>query len=323
MQLMLDLPQIPITTMPFIIGIVLIVILVALVYIFRLRPTFEKPLPNERSRGHVKIHLHTLGRFYDGEMTDARDTVQSWFAKSITNEPDHERQKQLLTIRDRILKFHLQAQKVDGGKVIYAFDKDPFDPQYCSPEGKPGMFNEEAPLYIGPVQDARSVGKWDGFEWVGVKLGEKTAAFTDEEGSALSAMMDLLKYERVAANSKETIKFLKEQAETEKAAKIHEMEEKAKMRSLLDRSLSFNAQKIFSVTPEQAKMGGALGAKLKQWFTWPQLICAGIGYLVSPQIIGQFQPGMSPPNTTYVTALITVVAFFIIPVGKKVFGRWL
>jgi len=88
-QLMLDLPQIPITTMPFIIGIVLIVILVALVYIFRLRPTFEKPLPNERSRGHVKIHLHTLGRFYDGEMTDARDTVQSWFAKSITNEPPH------------------------------------------------------------------------------------------------------------------------------------------------------------------------------------------------------------------------------------------
>jgi hypothetical protein len=47
------------------------------------------------------------------------------------------------------------------------------------------------------------------------------------------------------------------------------------------------------------------------------------GYLLAPYVIQLAGWQVVPPVTTYFAAGMTALGFFIIPLGKKLFGRWL
>jgi len=134
--------------------------------------------------------------------------------------------------------------------------------------------------------------------------------------------MEIALYARDTAKNIEKIHDLKEERDYYREDRDRERSAKAKERSLKDRALS--ALGIHPLTvPSEVKVPGVWRSKVKEWFNWPQVLTAAIAYMLAPYIQSWLNLTLTPPTTTYFAALVTVIGFFIIPIGKKLFGRWL
>ena len=315
----MDFP-ISLTQLPYVIVTFFVVVVAFLVYKFRLAPTIEYPLPNEEDLGIGKISLPQLGKLNEGRITTARRYVQSLWAKLITS-AEKDAQENLIKLRDLMLSGFLIAQRAGRDKIIYVFDANPVDPQYHVREDH-GRGN--TPIrWIGPVQDSLSLGSFDGFEFIHGKLKTEQFHFTEDERTKWTGILSALSFIRLAAENKGKLKSVEDRNKSLESLIEDERGKHATTRSKLDRALSALEQKTLSTTGE-AKVPGGFGLKVKEWFTWPQLISAGAFYfVVSPLLMSMFFNDATPPTTTYITAGITIAGFFSIPVFRKVFGRWL
>ncbi len=309
----------------YIILVPVLALTVVIVYLFFLKPRVEYPLPNEEDCGIWKVLLTQLGMIPEGRVTTARRHYQKLWAKVIDNSEGDK--ADLVTTREAMLKYHLFAQKTSHEKIMYFFDQNPRDAQFHTREDKPGRFgSDQQMLFVHGVKDCVSIGKSDGWEYIGVKLSKEGSSLLEAERKNFDTFLTIGRHLRLAAENIGVLHFLKDKVKVLDDLLMGEREKHAETRSKLDRALSALEQKPLSTTGE-AKLPGGFGEKLKGWFTWPQLAGALAGYLSSGPIMQWLEStqgwSITPPMTTYVTLMITIAGFFSIPAFRKLFGRWL
>lgn len=303
---------------------IFVAIAIVILYKFVLEPKVQYALRNEEDEGDWTIPLAQLGIMNVGRVVTARRTLQSRWAKAIEATDDEAKKKALIAERDSEMEYHWFAQKSERGKVLYCFDKDPLEPQFHMRQDRGGRFGGETPgRFIQGIRDCVQCGEYDGFTVIGVKLSVEQSVLTEKERNNYELRLEGVSFLRLASENLGKIKWLNDRLKTLDILLDHERAEHAQARSKLDRAVSALEQKTLSTTGE-ARVPGTVVQKLKEWFTWPQLITAAAFYfIVSPLLMSVFFSSATPPTTTYITAFITVIGFFIIPIFKKIFGRWL
>jgi len=286
------------------------------IYFLYLKPKVEQPLPNERQIGFVSMWLPRGLGLMTGYMSTAQRTFEAKFNECLEKESDGDGKKKLEALKSFLVQTNLFAQKVGRETFVYAFDKNPLDQKFMDVDPK-----QNDSYIIHGVQDALSVGDFGGLKFIGVKLDPTSTCFSEKDEQALTTFLEASKYVRQAAANFNKIADLKRDRDDARETLEKELKEKGELRSKLDRASS--ALSIKPLTVENVAVKGALQEKLKQWFTWPQLLTAAVGYLASPYIIKATAMTIEPPVTTYFAAFCAFVGFFIIPVGKRLFGRWL
>lgn len=305
---------------------IFVAIAVVILYKFVLEPKVQYPLQNEQDEGIWRLPLPQLGRVNEGRVVTARRYLQGLWAATIEAAEDDKRPG-LIAERDSEMNYHWFAQKCGGKNILYCFDLNPLEPQFHMREDREGRFGgETAVRFVYGVKDSVERKEHDGFTVIGVKLTPEEAKLTQDERKNYDLRHEGVSYLRLAAENLGKIKFLAERLKSLDDLLHDERKKHAETRSKLDRALSALEQKTLSTTGE-AKVPGGFVQKVKEWFTWPQLITAAVAYFSSGPIIQWLSSSqglvIQPPITTYVTLMITIAGFFIIPVVKKVFGRWL
>jgi hypothetical protein len=297
-------------------------VIVAIFYKFRLEPMVQLPLANEEDLGIAKISMPKIGRpLVEGRLTTASNYVKTLFAKLITSSPATI-QPNLTEMRDTLAKGYLFAQRSGRDKIIYLSDENLMDPNFHVREDKHGS----TPIRFIQTQDCKSYGTVDGFEYIGIQVNSSPNKFTEIQDKIYDALLGALSFMRLASVNQGKIKQLDDRNKSLEGLLDKEHKEHAETRSKLDRAMSALEQKTLSTTGE-AKVPGGFMAKVKDWFTWPQLLTAAVAYLLSPLIIQSLASTqgwtIQPPATSYLTALVTIAGFFVIPFLKKALGRWL
>jgi hypothetical protein len=305
---------------PYVVGGAAALIFVLVLYVYYFKPKIELPLPNERYEGVITIYLPRLGLMV-GPMTTARQTLSRWWNDLITNEEDKDQRQNYEDVRKGMMQRHPFAHKTDAGRKLYLFDENPLSQEFMSVDAS----GKHQSRLIHHVQDAWSVGEYNGFECVWVKLDASSQPFTanemllaDQEARCLSFLEEAAKNTRKISALQKLVGYLEKQLGLEQEAK-------AKMRSERDRAKSALGQK--SLSEGEVQLKGAFRQQLKEWFSLPQIATEVAGFLAAPHIIGYISSYTGViyeyPVSALLVAAITGVGFFIIPIGKKLLGRWL
>jgi len=311
--------EVGIYLIPVLAGIVVAVVAAVTFYFYYFRPKTQQPLPNERQIGWVGIFLLKGFGYHAGYMSTAQKSLQRWLATIIEKEPKTELKlkysKFAVFIND---KYHAFAHKVDRTTYIYLFNQDPLDQRFMDIDP-----TQNDAYVIHGVQDVVPAGEVGGAKFLGISLDTSTTPLDEKRLDEFKTIMEMASNLKDAAINTYKIAQLKTELEDTRSALDKELNEKAKMSSTLYRCKSALSKETLTPPPTVA-LPGALGQKLKAWFTWPQFLIAAIAYLMSGQIMVFAGLGnLQPPLTTVVSAFITLIGFFILPFGKKIFGRWL
>ncbi len=293
------------------------IIFLVLFYMLYWKPRVELPLPNERFVGNVTMWLPKGFGLFSGPMTTARMTMEHYFSTTIRSEKDKKVRKVLANMRDFVMSFQLFAMKnSNGDKVILMFDANPEDQRFMDVDTEGGG------LYVHGVQDAYTKGTEGGFEFIGVKLNEKLAEMNEEEQERYDTGLEFIKYLPDAARNLERLLIVTEERDALKRQLWQEREDTAQVRSLCDRLASALDQKPLTVL-EMPKVKTTISEIVKQWFSWKQLLVALAAYLLAPNILALLHVELKEPEHTYAILGVTVIGFFLIPIGRKIFSRWL
>lgn len=308
---------------PWLIGLAAILVAVVLVYLLWYKARVQMPLQNERSLGWLQIYLPKGFGLHAGYATTAKPTLQKQTTQLVENETDGTVKEQLKKTHKILDYFHPIAHKVGRQNFIYLFDANPQDQRFMDVDP-----DHNDSYIIHGAQDVVSAGEWNGFQFLAVKLDPETRSFNRAEDRVVEAGLGIVKYLKHAAKNVEKIHDLKEEVNYLKTDRDKARQEVAKVRSDLDRALSALSNKPLSVS-DDVKVTGAWRSKAKEWFwssPW-QIATALAGYFSAPYIQSFLETWqkirLTPPTTTYFAAAVTVIGFFIIPVGKKLLGRWL
>jgi|GEM_PF-3308346 len=303
---------------PFIVGIAVVILALVLSYILYWKPRVDLPLQGERLIGEVSMWLPRGFGVLEGAMTTGRTTMERHWTDLIQNEGDENLRKIWSDNRDFVLQYaRVFAIKSGAEKKILLFDVNPEDQKFMDVD-KEGVF------HLHGVQDARSVGEWDGFEYIGLKLNPETQAFSELETKAMTTALLNVKFLRDAATNKEKEHHLEERLDDKTRAHELTLKDLAETNSKLDRCQNALARHPLTQAKE-LKVKGDIKETVKSlfWSTPWQLATALIGYFIAPHLITWLKLELYPPEITYFTAFITALGFFIIPIGKKLLGRWL
>ena len=305
--------------LPYLVGLAAIAIIVVIFYVFYYKPRVDLPLQGERLIGQVRMWIpHGFGLFA-GPMTTGRRTLEMYWTGLIQNEKDDAVRRRFEENRDFCFKQlpHVFAMKTGGKTKILLFDRNPEDQRFLSYDPEHGEF------LLHGIQDVKKVqeGK-KGWEIIGFKLSEKRTKFTEQEEKVFASVLDNFSVIRKAAESKELITVLEDDVRRltgltdEMGQTIREVSsDRDGWRKIADKKNLLESREV--------KIPGQLREKLKEWFTWPQVITAGLAYFLAPHILVFANLQLNEPEITYAVLLVSLVGFFIIPVGKKLFGRWL
>lgn len=302
---------------PIIAGITLAGIMALVFYFVILKPRITQPLPNERPLGYWSIWLPKGFGLKAGNATTARHTLEREFTRLIENEPDTNIKTQLEEAQKIFSLFQPIAHKVGRETFIYLFDLNPQDQQFMDVDP-----NQNDSYIIHGVQDAISVGEYGGLQFLGLKLNPETKSFSEDDKKLMRTGLEIVKYITDAAKNVEKIYELKDELKFTKESSKKGLEERAEMRSKLDRAMSALSQKPLTQS-EEVKLKGTFVEKMKEWFRPIQLITALAAFLLAPYILTWTNVRVEYPITSYFAALVTILGFFSIPIGKKIFGRWL
>lgn len=300
-----------------------LILLVAL-YVLRIKPSREKPLPNEKYLGLWTIQLPGGLGVRVGHVTTAYKTVVGWLNKIVESETEEALKKSLLTVQNLFSKFYFVAQKVGRQVHIYLFDENPEDQKFLDVDPA----QDDSYILGRGIQDAITVGEWNGFQFTGVKLDPSTKQLSSDERQKFEVVLEISKYVRDAARNTERIRYIRDERDDARLAFEKEVKDKAKIRSECDRAVSALGQKPLT-QPEGVKVPGAWKAKVKEWFANPWQIAVALlfYFVVSPllqsSLCSQFGWDLQPPMSHVFGAFIAVVGFFAIPFARKIFGRWL
>jgi hypothetical protein len=303
------------TYYPWIVGIAFSTIGALVGYFLYLRPRSQEALPNERQLGYVTLWLREHG-VVSGWASTAANTLEGLLTQVLENETGGDLKLKLAEAKEFLRTFNPMALKVDRDIWVLLFDENYLDQRYMdAAKDRPNSF------LIQGVQDVCSAGEWGGLKFFGVKLSKEVKVFTDGDRKRFSAVLDVCMYLRDAAKNTSKIAFLKEENKDQRTHIDIILKTLAEMRSKLDRASHALSQK--PLTQIETEIKGAWKDKIKEWFTWPQLVTGLAGYLLAPYIIQFAGWQVVPPVTTYFAAGMTALGFFIIPLGKRLFGRWL
>lgn len=287
------------------------------------KPRAGMPLPNERFVGNITIPLSRGFGIITGPVTTARMTMERYWTTLIQNEKDEKMQKVWEDNRDFVLSHQLFAIRDNNGKKrILLFDTNPEDQRFMH------VWEDREGFLMHGIQDCRSVGEYGGFEYLGIKLNEKLSAFTPEEEKRFDTALNYLKHLKDAARNKEEISFLKEQYEGKERQVVLLLKDNAQLTGKLDRALSALSRKLLTRPAEEIEgIKGGFKEVVKRYFTWWQVLTGISAFLMAPQIISFISKWrgimFTETQTSWFVALITVIGFFAIPIGRKLFGRWL
>jgi len=314
----LDLFGIDITLLiPIVAGVALAGIMALVFYFVILKPRITQPLPNERPLGFWSIWLPKGFGLKAGNATTARHTLEREFTRLIENETDETVKRQLKDAQKIFDVFYPIAHKVGRETFIYLFDKNPEDQRFMDVDP-----NQNDSYIIHGVQDVISKGEYGGLQVLGLKIDPQTKSFSELEENLMEIGLDIVKYITNAAKNVEEIYELKDELKFTKESLKKGLDERAEMRSKLDRAMSALSQKPLTQS-EEVKLKGTFVEKMKEWFRPIQLITALAAFLLAPYILTWMNVQVEYPITSYFAALVTILGFFIIPIGKKIFGRWL
>lgn len=306
--------------MPSMALLIITCIFMVLFYIFKLKPRLQYPLQNERViSDNVTFWLPRGYGVLSGPMVTARMTMEGFWSRLIQNEKDDGRRKAWEKNRDFVMKHYLFAIKDDSGKKILLFDENPEDQKFLSidPQG--------AGMILHGVEDCKSVGKYDGFEYLAIKLNADVKEYSDKEAKEVEVALGNLMFLRDAAKNIEKISHLQEAFDDKDRAHKKTLEKLRETSSKLDRALSAAGIKPLTQR-EEAKLKGGVTEKVKQlfWSTPWQLATALAGFLLAPYLVVWFGIRLEPPiNMQIFSGFMAAVGFFVIPIGKKIFARWL
>jgi hypothetical protein len=300
---------------PSLVGLVATIIGITLLYTLYYRPRIQKPLPNEKSLDYWTIWLREHG-VVTGYVTTAMQTLQARLTDIMQNETDTEQKKRVIEFQNFLKKFSPIAQRCERKTNIYLCTQNPEDQRFraIDPDRKDSYI-------LNDVEDVLYAGEWDGWNIYAVKLGTETIGFSDEEKKLVSNLAEGVKYLRDAAKNVEKIKAFKESYDDQVSENQKLVKALREKESKLDDALYALSQKPLTV--EEVALKGGFREKIKEWFTWPQILTAVVGYLIAPYVLQFLQWDLQPPATTYFTAFITLIGFFFIPIARKLFGRWL
>jgi hypothetical protein len=301
---------------PILVGIALTSIILLVLYFIYLRPRIKSPLPNERGLGWWILRVPTIG-WLDGYVCTAKTTVDRALRQIVESESDKTVLDQAEDVKKILETCYPLAQRVGRKVYLLLFDQNPQDQRFMDADP-----DKEDTYRIHGIQDMCSLGEWKGRHVVALKLNPETRTFTDDERKWVKSVGAFVKYLEDAAKNKLKLRELEDERNYFKESNEKKGKRIAEMRSDLDRGKSALGQKPLTV-PESVKVPGAWREKMKEWFSWPQLLVAAIAYLLSPYILTWTGWNLTPPSTTYFAAFVTVVGFFLLPLAKKVFGRWL
>lgn len=314
----MDLFGIDITLLiPLVAGVSLAGIMALVFYFVILKPRITQPLPNERPLGYWSIWLPKGFGLKAGNATTARHTLEREFTRLIENEPDQTMKSQLEEAQKIFELFQPIAHKVGRETFIYLFDANPQDQRFMDVDP-----NQNDSYLIHGVQDAVSVGEYGGLQFLGLKINPETKAFSEDDKKLMRTGLEIIKYITNAAKNVEQIYELKDELKFTKETLKTTYEKIAEMRSKLDRAMSALNQKPLTQS-EEVKLKGTFVEKMKEWFRPIQLATAFASFLLAPWILTWTNIQVEYPISAYFTALVTILGFFSIPIGKKIFGRWL
>jgi hypothetical protein len=299
------------------VGLTLAGIAALVLYFVIIKPRIEQPLPDETPLGHVTMWIPKGFGLKEGNCTTARRTLEREFTRLVENQTDKDVKAKLESAQKIFDFFHPIAQKVGRETFIYFFDKNPQDQQFWDSDP-----SQVGASIIHGVQDAMSVGKYAGFQILGLHLDPETKSFSEDEKKLMSVALDIVKYVRDAAKNTEQNFQLKEHVKFLEDSLDQSYRDMAQVRSKFDRSNSALSQKSLT-QPEEVHLKGTFTEKVKQWFKPIQLLTALAGYLLAPYILIWTGLRLEYPVAVYFAAFTTVVGFFSIPIAKKIFGRWL
>ena len=304
---------------PILAGMVVAVVAAITLYFYYFKPKTQQALPNERQIGYVGIFLLKGFGFHSGYMCTAQKTLQRWFATIIEKEPNTNLKMKYSKIAGFINDtYHAVAHKVNRTTYIYLFNQDPLDQRFMDIDP-----SQNDAYVIHGVQDIVPAGEVGGVKFLGISLDTTTTPLDENRLNEFKVVMEIASNLKDAAVNTYKIAQLKTELEDTKSALGKELGDKAKLSSELYRAKSALAKETLT-PPPTVVLPGALGQKLKAWFTWPQFLIAAVAYLTSGQIMVFAGLGsLEPPLTTVVSAFITIIGFFVLPLGKKIFGRWL
>lgn len=295
----------------------IIIVAVVILYLWYYKPKIAPPLPNERALGVWTLWLPKGFGLHSGYATTARRTLEKWFTQLIENVMDTVQREKLEETRQLFAKFYPIAHKVGRQVFIYLFTHNPEDQNYIDIDP-----NQNDSYIVHGVQDVMLGGESSKFQFLGVKLNPTAQSFTKDERKLMKLGLGTVKVLEDAAKNTEKIRNLKEERDYYEEQYHGQTQKTAGQRSRADRAESALGQKSLTVS-EDVKVAGAWRAKAKEWLNWPQVLTAIIAYMLAPYIQGWLNLTLTPPTTTYFAAFVTVVGFFVIPIGKKMFGRWL
>ena len=215
-----------------------------------------------------------------------------------------------------MLKSHLYAQRVGRDKIIYMFDENPLEAQYHMREDLSQRFGPDIPArFVHSVRDCMSIGKWDGFEYIGVKLSPEEFKYTEDERKDFEANLQALRHLKLAATNVEAIKQHKDRGDSYKQLLESTSRDLAAMRSERERMRRALAAKGLGELGEPVIKQTTWRSVRSQFFTWQQLTVALIVYLVTPNIMQYSNVTYPDPSTVALAALaLAVAAFFSMPI---------
>jgi len=297
--------------------LVIIVVFLVLFYAFFWKPRTAYPLPNERVvSDHLSLWAPRGVGVMAGPFQTARTTVERYWNTLIQSEPDKAVRKRFEKNRDFVLKKQIYAMRNGGDNFILVFDQNPEDQKFLTVDPSGGG------MILHGVQDAKPLGVFGKFSYVGITLNPEVKTFGETEEAEMDAVMENIMYLRDAAVNTEKIAGLQEEVGDKRRTLKTMQNELATMRSKLDRAVSALGQKPLTQR-EEPKLKGTVTQRLKEWFSPWQLFSGLAGYFVAPYIVQYAGWELLPPMTTYFTAFVTIVGFFAIPVLKRLLGRWL
>lgn len=288
---------------------------VLLLWFFYLKPLVEQPLPNEHDEGIWRMPLPQLGLINEGRVTTARRTIQGWWATLIDN-ADSNKRPDLIALRDAQLKLHLFAQKVGRDKYIYAFDKNPLDPEQHIRQDKTVRFGSDlAVRFIYNVKDCMNLGKSeDGFEFIVVKLSTESSFFTSEEQNKFSQILEGLKFLRLAAINTEASKHYKDLADDRGTLLEENYGVTRDVSSERDKAKRALSQKSLTEPETPTLKGGYLRAVAKGFFSGWQLFVTVSAYIITLNVAKYQQVEYPDPSTLAI--IVAIFAFIVFPFIK-------
>lgn len=302
---------------PIFVGLAIASIIILVYYHVLLKPRLAQPLPNERPLGYLQTWFPKGYGPQSGNWCTARKTLEREITRLLENETDSEKKQDLEKAYKIFDSYYPYAQKVGRQTKILLFDDNPEDQKYLDVNP-----NENDSFILHGVQDVVSVGEYSGIEYLALKLDSETKQFTKDEKELASIGLGIVEYLRDAAKNVEKIHNLNEEIKFQKECYDKVWKQNGELRSENDGLKG--AASIRPLTQEEGpKVKPTLVEKLKPWFKSYQLLTAIAGYLIAPWILTYSNVYLEYPLTTYFAAFMSVVGFFIIPIIRKIFGRWL